>query len=127
MSDCFDRVERQIVRRVEDGLPRSARLPSAGGYVAVAAAVLVVIVVVGAFLLARGGAGNGAPNPTAAAAGAKVAFDVSSAAPPAVVGRSAQILRERLHAAVPAAQVSVAGRQIVVTVAQAEQASAVRS
>src|SRR5438270_308539 len=37
MSDYFDRVERQIVRRVEEGLPRSTRRPSAGGYLAVVA------------------------------------------------------------------------------------------
>ena len=45
MSDYFDRVERQIVRRVEEGM-RPTRRPSAGGYLAVVAEVLVVFVVV---------------------------------------------------------------------------------
>jgi SecD/SecF fusion protein len=113
MSDYFDRVERQIVRRVEEGRPRSARWPSAGGYLAVAAAALVVIVVAGVFLLARS-SGGANPSPTAAA-GARVAFSVSGSAPTAVVERAAGILRQRLHAAVPGAQVSVAGSRIVVT------------
>jgi SecD/SecF fusion protein len=114
MSDYFDRVERQIVRRVEEGLPRSTRRPSPGGYLAVAAAALVVIVVAGVFLVARGGGAN--PSPTAAA-GARVVFSVSGAAPTAVVERTAAILRQRLHAAVPGAEVSVAGGKVVVTAA----------
>ncbi len=61
MSDYFDRVERQIVQRVEAGAPRSSRRPAACGYLATAAAVAVVIVVVGVFLLARGS--NPAPTP----------------------------------------------------------------
>jgi hypothetical protein len=113
MSDYFDHVERQIVRRVEEGVPRSTRRPSAGGYLAVVAAVLVVIVVAGVILLARGhGASPSAPT---AAAGAAVVFSVSGAAPAAAVERSAVILRERLHALVPGAQVSVRNRRIVVT------------
>src|SRR5947209_171649 len=112
MSDYFDRVERQIVRRVEEGLPRSTRRPSAGGYLAVVAAVLVVIVVAGVFLLARGGGGAN-PSP-AAAAGARIVFTVSGDTSPAVVERSAEILRQRLHAAVPGAQVSVLDGRIVV-------------
>jgi len=114
MSDYFDRVERQIARRVEQGMPRSARRPSAGGYLAVAAGVLVVIVVAGAFLLARGAGGGANPSP-AAAPGASVVFSVSPAAPTAVVERAAAILRERLHAAVPGAQVSVQNDRVIVT------------
>jgi SecD/SecF fusion protein len=115
MSDYFDRVERQIVRRVEQGMPRSGRLPSAGGYLAVAAAVLVVIVVAGVFLLARG-SGSGAVNPSpAAGAGVKVVFRVSRfGQPSSVLERSAEILRQRLHTAIPGARVSVAGGTIVV-------------
>jgi hypothetical protein len=114
MSDYFDRVERQIVQRVEAGLPRSTRRPSAGAYLAVAAAALVVIVVAGAFLLARGSGGGGS-SPPESAAGAKVVFTLPRAASSAVVERSAAILRGRLHAAVPGAQVSVANGAIVVT------------
>jgi SecD/SecF fusion protein len=115
MSDYFDRIERQMVRRVEEGMPRATRRPSAGGYLAVAAAVLVVIIVAGVFLLARGSGGGGANPSPPAAAGARVVFSVSGDASPAVVERSAKILRERLHAAVPGAQVSVINRRIVVT------------
>lgn len=119
MSDYFDRVERQIVRRVEEGMPHSAWRPSAGGYLAVVAAVLVVIVVAGTFLLARGGGGGANPSP-AVAPDAAVVFSVPRDASPAVVERSADILRQRLHAAsIPGARVSVADRAIVVTVAKA--------
>ncbi|HJS96240.1 MAG TPA: hypothetical protein VJ741_18390 [Solirubrobacteraceae bacterium] len=119
MSDYFDRVERQIVRRVEEGMPRTWR-PSAGGYLAVAAAVLVVIVVAGAFLLARGSGGGANPSSPAVAPGATVVFSVPGGTSPAVVERSADILRQRLHAAaIPGARVSVADRAVVVTVANA--------
>lgn len=96
-------------------MPRSRRRPSAGGYLAVAAAVLVVILVAGVFLLARGSGGGAAkPSPTAAA-GARVVFSVSGSASPAVIARSAGILRERLHAAIPGSQVSLVNGAIVVT------------
>ena len=38
MSDYFDRVERQIVRNVEAGVPRGSFLPVAGRYLASVAA-----------------------------------------------------------------------------------------
>jgi SecD/SecF fusion protein len=113
MSDYFDRIERQLVRRVEDGVPRRSRFRVASGQLAVAAGVLVVILVAGVFLLAHGNGGGANPSP-AAAAGARVVFSVPGDASPAVVERSAEILRERLHAAVPGAQVSLANGAIVV-------------
>ena len=67
MSDYFDRVERQLVRNVEAGLPRSSFLPLALRYAASAAAVAVVLVVVAVFLIA-GGSGS---KPTTAPAAAR--------------------------------------------------------
>jgi SecD/SecF fusion protein len=122
VSDYFDRIERQIVRSIEAGPPRSSRLPVTFGHLATAAAVAVVIVVAGTFLLLRGG-GGAKPAPATAPA-LRVVFSASPAAPAAVVERSAQILRERLYAAVPDAQVSVAGDQIVVTAAHAPAGAA---
>ena len=78
MSDYFDRVERQIVQRVEAGAPQANRRPTVLGYLATAAAVLVVIVVAGAFLLARGSSPT-PTKPSAPAAGqtVSVTFEVS--------------------------------------------------
>jgi hypothetical protein len=116
MSDYCDRVERQIVSRVEAGVPRASRLPAAFGHLYMAAAVLVVIVVVGVFLLAHGtGGGNPAP---AANAGVEVTFKAAPGASSTAGALTAEILRERLHAAVPRAQVSSADGRMVVSVAK---------
>ncbi len=81
MSDYFDRVERQIVRQVETGLPRTRRAWLTSGNLAMAAAVLVVIVVAGVFLAARGSGGS-APSPAPASHPAlSVAFTASPADP----------------------------------------------
>ena len=115
MSDYFDRVERQIVRNVEAGLPRSSRLRALPGYMASAAAMLVVLVVAGVFLLAHGS--SPAPVPTAAQ-GVTITFTASAADPHAPLGpaldRSVVILRERLGSAVPGTRVERAGNEIVV-------------
>jgi hypothetical protein len=119
VSDYFDRVERQIVRKVEAGLPRARRMPTAFGYVATAAAVAVVIVVAGVFLLARGTGGAGRTGSPAQDAARTVAFN---AAPlnlriglgPSVLDLAARILRERLGSLVPAARVERVGERIVV-------------
>ena len=119
MSDYFERVERQIVQRVEAGVPRSARRPGPSGYLAVAAAALVVIVVAGVFLVAgAGGGGNPAP---AAHPALRLVFTASGAGTPAALDRTVRVLQERLHAVVPDAEVSRAGERIVV---QAQSAPA---
>ena len=51
MSDYFDRIEQQLVQRVEAGAPREYRLRVPWGGLAAAAVVLVVVAVAGAFLL----------------------------------------------------------------------------
>ncbi len=115
MSDYFDRVERQIVRNVEAGLPRSSRRPNVSGYLAIAAAAVVVIVVAGAFLLARGSSPN---PPPAASHSVTVTFKataIDSKAPVGDLDPVVAILRERLGSVFPGVRVSRAGNEIVVT------------
>lgn len=120
MSDYFERVERQLVERVERSTPgrsRSARLSNLPGYLAMAAAVMVVLVVPGAFLLARGGAPN---QPPAGHGDVSLVLSASPAHPTSpVLDRTVQILRKRLRAAFPGAEVTRAGEQIVVDVRNA--------
>lgn len=124
MSDYFDRVERQIVRRVESGIPRQARMPNVFSHLGTAVAVLVVIAVAGVFLLARGAtpSATGPANPAASAHGLSVAFapetlpgdqiGISNAA----INQTVQILRARLHDTVSGAQVTWNGGHFVVHV-----------
>ena len=116
MSDYFDRVERQIVRNVEAGVPRSRRLPAALRYLASAAAVLVVILVAGVFLLAHGSAPTPAP---ATGHTTTVTFTASTidarASLGAAIDRSIPVLRARLGSVFPGVRVSRAGNEIVVT------------
>jgi SecD/SecF fusion protein len=118
MSDYFDRVERQLVERVERGRARSPRRSIVPGYLAMAAAVIVVIVVAGAFLLARG---SGAPTEPPAAHGSVSVVLSASPARPSVpaLDRAVRILRARLHAVFPDVEVTRAGEQIVVDVRNA--------
>ncbi len=129
MSDYFERVERQIVRNVEAGRPRSSRLPAALGYLASVAAVLVVIVVAGVFLLARGSSPVPAPAP-AAGHTVTVSFTASTIDPQAQLGaaidRSIPILRDRLAYVFPGVRVSRAGNEIVVTTPNANAGARAR-
>jgi len=120
MSDYFDRVERQIVNRVNAGAAPAARMPALFGRLGYAAAVLVVVIVVGVFLLARG---PGSPRPAGPAAGGhglSVSFTPQflpeGSGASATISRTLRVLRERLHQAVPGAHVSWAGGRIVVRV-----------
>ncbi|MGH2882384.1 MAG: SecDF P1 head subdomain-containing protein [Solirubrobacteraceae bacterium] len=118
MSDYFDRVERQIVRNVEAGPPRSSRLPAAFGYLASAAAVLVVIIVAGVFLLLHGS--SQAPAPASSGRSTvTIRFTASTIAPHAPLGpaidRAVVILTERLGSAFPGVSVSRAGNGITVS------------
>ncbi|HTU86835.1 MAG TPA: hypothetical protein VMF57_14750 [Solirubrobacteraceae bacterium] len=116
MSDYFDRVERQIVRRVETGVPRPRRLPSPFGHLGLVAAVLVVILVAGVSLLARSPSQTSSTAPTTGAHGVSVWFATPGPVAAATKARTTQILRARLHQAVPGAQVSWAGGRIDVRV-----------
>jgi hypothetical protein len=110
MSDYFDRVERQIVQRVEAGVPRPSRPRVASGHLAVAAAVLVVIVVAGVFLAARG-SGGGAP----ASHPARSLVFTAHPAGPRAIDQSVRLLRERLGAVVPGAGVAPSAHGVIVT------------
>jgi hypothetical protein len=140
MSDYFDRVERQIVRRVESGVPRSsrlsnafghlrsARLSNAFGHLGTAVAVLVVIVVAGVFLLARGATPTSTrptTGPAASAHGLTVAFAPETLpgglGATAMINRTVEILRARLHQAVPGARVKWNGGHFVVHVPNASR------
>lgn len=121
MSDYFDRVERQIVRRVQEGAPGSSRPRAGSGYLATAVAAVVVVLVAGIFLLARG-TGTVKPTPIARS-GIELLFTpttIDGHAPGRVaVAVTAQILRARLATAVPDARLSYTGAQIVVRVPHA--------
>ena len=115
MSDYFDRVEAQIVRNVEAGLPRPSHRPNVSAYLAVAAAAAVVIVVAGAILLARG---SSPITPPAASHPVTVTFKATAIESNARVGDLdpvVAILRDRLGSVFPGARVSRAGNEIVVT------------
>jgi hypothetical protein len=116
VSDYFDRVEAQIVRRVQDGSRPSSRIRPTAGHLAVAAAVLVVIVVAGVFLAARGGGGpSTAANPANGLAFVPTTVDGRPAGA-AAIARTVQLLRERLAATVPDARVSSTAHNIVVRI-----------
>jgi len=124
MSDYFDRVERQIARRVQDGVPASPRSRVTSGYLAVAAAVLVVIVVAGVFLAARG-SGGGAPAPASHPAmhpAMTIAFTASPAGPRAI-DESVRLLNERFHAVLPEARAAATGDGVTVTLSRATPAA----
>lgn len=131
MSDYFDRVERQIASRVQDGVPRPSRARITVGHLAVAAAVLVVIVVAGVFLAVGGGtpktpAASTAPTaPTAptAAPAPSIVFTPSTQATTGAMARTVEILRARLATAVPHARVQTAGGRIVVQAPDASRAT----
>ncbi len=115
MSDYFDRIERQLVRRVAAAPPGSARLSAGLRYLPPAAAVLVVIVVVAVFAGLRG---NGSPDSPASGRGAELVFAAVGAGPYAPSGRaieaSVDILRRRLAAVLPGVRVARAGDLVVV-------------
>ncbi|MGN6872807.1 MAG: SecDF P1 head subdomain-containing protein [Solirubrobacteraceae bacterium] len=116
MSDYFDRVERQIVRRVEEGAPLTRRARLTLGNLALVAAVLVVVVVAGVFLAARG-SGSGASSP-ASHPPLTMVFTASPADPRAI-DQAVSVLSERLHAALPGARVTRTGDGATVTLAHA--------
>ena len=115
MSDYFDRVERQIVRNVEAGLPRASRRPNVSGYLAIAAAAVVVIVVAGAFLVTRGSSPNAPPAASHSVTVTFKATAIDSKAPVGALDPVVAILRERLGSVFPGVRVSRAGNEIVVT------------
>jgi SecD/SecF fusion protein len=121
VSEYFDRVERQIVRKVEARRPRSASRFLRPAWLAPAAAVLVVVIVVAAFAGIR--AGNRAATPDAghSLAFALTATPLDAGAPvrPAI-DRALPILRRRLGALFPGVRVSRHGDHVVLAVPRAD-------
>jgi SecD/SecF fusion protein len=116
MSDYFDRIERQLVRSVEAGVPRARRSPVRVEQLGFIAAVLVVVVVVAVFLGIRGHRSSGAP---AQGGGVPIAFSAvpiepGAAVGPAEINRAGVILRKRIDSVFPHVRVSRAGNELVV-------------
>ena len=116
MSDYFDRIEQQLVRRVEAGAPRTYGLRVSWGGLAAAAVVLVVVAVAGAFLLTlRSGPAQQAGSRSSA--GSTVTLSPPVATPPPTVDRVVSILRERVAAVFPGVHVSRDGAHIAIEAA----------
>ena len=111
MSDYFDRIERQLVRSVEAGLPRSSRVRI--HHLVSAAAVVVVVAVVAVFLGARG-SGPSRSGVAGRSGSVTVAFTTATSSGSALE-RTIEILGKRIDAAFPGAQVSHAGNEVLVT------------
>ncbi len=120
MSDYFDRLERQLVRKVETGVRRRTRIPVRLEHLAVAASVLVVIAVVAVFVVTRGRGTTGGPAPGRTV---RIRFSVSRLDPRTPLQRSVehsvQVLRQRLDAVFQGVRVSRAGGDVVVSVPKA--------
>jgi SecD/SecF fusion protein len=115
VSDYFDRVERQMMRSVQDGARRSWRWPLRFDHLVPAAAILVVIAVFAVFIGVRGN--NAAPT-AGSGATVSVTFTATPLDPRAPLGpavdRSVDVLRARLDSVFPGTQVSRSGDRVVV-------------
>jgi SecD/SecF fusion protein len=113
MSDYFDRIEQQLVRRVEAGAPRTYGLRVPWGGLAAAAVVLVVVAIAGAFLLTLR-SGPAQQVGSRSSAGSSVTLSPPLATPLPTVDRVVSILRERAAAVVPGVDVSREGAHIAI-------------
>jgi SecD/SecF fusion protein len=113
VSDYFDRIERQLVTKVETGVAGCPRSPLRFAHLGYIVAMLVVIAVVVVFLGVRG------PRETGSPPGADVVFSVTPLDPRVPLGPSIKhsiaILGHRLDQVLPGVQVRRAGSEIVVT------------
>jgi len=120
MSGYFDRIERQLVRRVEAGPPRRSRLPVRLGHLAVAASILVVIAVGAVFVGIRRADPAGSPTGGRAI---RIVFSASRLDPRAPLGpsiaSSIRVLRRRLDSVFRGVRVSRTGSELAVVVPQA--------
>jgi hypothetical protein len=138
MSDYFERIERQLVDRIESGArperrsvtalrravsPLPLRAGPAARALAPALAVLLVVVVGAVFLAVRGGSSH--PTGGGGVGAGAVTFTATPTEPgqsaAAVATSSLPILRARLHAALPHARLRVTASGAKVTVTQPGQ------
>jgi SecD/SecF fusion protein len=124
MTDYFDRVERQLVTKLEAGLPPRSRFPVRLGHLAAAASVLVVVAVGAVFVGTRGSSSTGSPTGGDAV---RVVFSASPLDPraplDASIGRSVDVLHKRLDSVFRGVQVSRAGNDVAVVVPKARGVS----
>lgn len=116
MSDYFDRIERQIARRVQDGVPRTQRPRVTSGYLAVAAGVLGVILVAGVFLAVRS---NRSQAPLSPSHKSITLVFTASPADPGAIDETVKLLEERLRTVVPGARVAARPDGVTVTLSHA--------
>ena len=116
MSDYFDRVERQLVDRVQGSSELPDRWSRVFGVLAPVAAVVIVLVVVAVVISVGHRSSNGS---FAGRARSSIVFRASAAPPHSSLGSaidaSVVTLRHRLRSVYPQLRVSRAGQQIVVT------------
>ena len=127
MSDYFDRVERQLVRKVQAGVPHRSRFGVRFEYAALAASLIVVVAVLGVFLGVRG---SGSTGTAADGRGISIVFSASPLNPGSPLGpsiqRSINTLRERYHSAFHGVKVSPSGYEVVAVVPNASRVSRAR-
>jgi hypothetical protein len=115
MSDYFDRIECQLVGRLEATPRRSAWLTSGLGYLAPAAAVLVAIAIVAVYV---GVGANRSPKSPASHRSAEIVFTALAINPHAPLGPSIDAsigtLRRRIDALFPGVRISRAGDTVIV-------------
>jgi SecD/SecF fusion protein len=123
VSGYFDRIEQQLVHRVEAGVPRRSRIHLRLNLVAPAVSVAVALVVVAVFLSAR--SGTRSPAPGSGGTVELVYLAEPTAQVPhvtqAALARTAEVMRERAAAAGdPGASIRVVGSEIAVRLAANE-------
>lgn len=117
MSDYFDRVERQLVQKVEAGLAHRSRFSVRFEHLALGVSVLVVVAVLGVFVGIRGSGSTGSP---VGQRGTTVVFRAAAVNQGSLLGPSIQssinTLRQRLDPVFHGVKVSRSGDNVVVFV-----------
>jgi hypothetical protein len=114
MSDYFERIERQLVARVEAGAPRAWRLPRPrwellGPALAVAVVIAVAMVFLG---LPRSG---GRLTPSVSLPRPQLVLRIAGTPSPTAVSRTASVYAQRVHLVFPHARVRRAGSTVSVS------------
>lgn len=126
MSDYFDRVERQLVDRVQGSPEPSHRWSSVFGALPPIGAVVIVLAVVAVFISVGHRAGDGS---SVGSSRSSIVFQASADSPHSSLGpaidSSVVALRHRLRSVFPGLRVARSGQQIVVTGASEKMRSRV--